>query len=146
MCVTHGYAGQCKQFNWVLQDDYVKIKNANGRQHEYSLSEILAVLMWLDRFDGDWFPLANNVLKLGLDTEVDGLGVAILRQQPGNIGHAQGASYLGVVLDHVEILEWNGKHRGIQWRIIHPVQNLDELRRAIKAKMACGCDRPMSIL
>jgi hypothetical protein len=39
-------------------------------------------------------------------------------------------------LEQVGILEWNNKQRGIHWRIIRPVQNPDELRRAIKAKMA----------
>jgi hypothetical protein len=49
---------------------------------------------------------------------------------------SRGASYLGVVLEHVGILEWNNKQRGIQWRIIHPARNPDGLRKAIKAKMA----------
>lgn len=52
-----------------------------------------------------------------------------------NISHAQGASYLGVVLEHVGILEWNGKQRGIRWRIMRPVLHSDELIRTIKAKM-----------
>lgn len=135
MLLTHG-GRKAKRFNWALQDDYVKIKNENGLQHEYPLGEIFDVTNWLtEKFGLSWFPLANNVEKLGQDTEVDGLGVAILRQRPRNISHAQGASYLGVVLEHVEILEWNNKRRGIQWRIICPGLNLDELRKAIKAKM-----------
>jgi hypothetical protein len=135
MLVTHG-GGKAKRFNWVLQDDYVKIKNENGRQEEYPLGEIFDVMNWLkEKFGLSWFPLANNVEKLGQGTEVDGLGVAILRQRPRDISHAQGASYLGVVLEHVGILEWNSKQRGIQWRIIRPVLHLDELRKTIKAKM-----------
>jgi len=136
MLVTHG-GRKAKRFDWVFQDDYVKIKNENGRQEDYSLAEIFDIINWLTKqFGLSWFPLANNVEKLGQDTEVDGLGVAILRQRPGNISHAQGASYLGVVLEYVGILEWNNKQRGIQWRIINSVRNPDELRRAIKAKMA----------
>jgi hypothetical protein len=92
----------------MFQEDYVKIKNENGRQEEYSVHEIFEVLNWLtDKFGLDWFPLANNVEKLGNETEVNGLGVAILQKRPRKISHAQGASYLGVVLEHVGILEWN---------------------------------------
>ena len=136
MLVTHG-GRKAKRFNWVLQDDYVKIKNENARQEEYPVGEIFDVINWLtERFGLSWLPLANNVEKLWQGTEVDGLGVAILWRRPRNIAHAQGASYLGVVLEHVGILEWNNKERGIQWRIIRSVQSPDELRRAIKARMA----------
>ena len=34
------------------------------------------------------------------------------------------------------MLKWNNKQRGIRWRIIRPERNPNELRRAIKAKMA----------
>ena len=136
MLVTHG-GGKAKRFEWVFEDDYVKIKNENGRQHDYPLGEVFEVMNWLtEKFGLSWFPLANNVEKLGQGTEVDGLGVSILRQRPRDTTHAQGTSYLGVVLEHVGILEWNNKQRGIKWRIIRPVQNPDELRKAIKARMA----------
>jgi len=61
---------------------------------------------WLQKeFGTKWFPLANDVQKLGNGTEVTGLGVAILNHAPGDIEHAQGASYLGVVLDHLGVLK-----------------------------------------
>jgi len=67
----------------VLHDDCVKIKKENGKQEDYPLAEIFAILRWLTgRFGADYFPLANNVEKLWHDEEADGLGVAILRQQP----------------------------------------------------------------
>jgi hypothetical protein len=128
MLITHG-GGKAKRFDWVCCGDYVIIDNENRRHEEYSLVEILAVINWLaDRFGSGWFPLANDVGKLGRGEEADGLGVAILRQQPRNITHAQGASYLGVVLEHVGILEWNNRQKGIQWRIIRQPATLDELR------------------
>jgi len=72
--------------------------------------EVFDIMNWLtEKFGLGWFPLANNVEKLWQGTDVDGLGVAILRQRPGDISHAQGASYLGVVLEHAGILEWNSK-------------------------------------
>jgi hypothetical protein len=131
MLITHG-GGKAKRFDWGFRNDFVKIENENGRQEEYSLAEILAVLNWLtNKFGTGWFPLANNVEKLGRDEEADGLGVAILRQRPNNISHAQGSSYLGVVLEHAGILEWNNKPRGIKWRIIRQAQTLDELRKVM---------------
>jgi hypothetical protein len=136
MLTTHG-GRKAKCFDWMFRSDVVKIKNENGRQEEYSLDEILAVLNWLtDRFGAGWFPLANNVEKLGHNEEADGLGVAILRQKPRNIRHAQGSSYLGVVLERVGILEWNNKPKGIEWRIISQVQSLDELRKVMNEKTA----------
>jgi len=136
MLITHG-GRKAKRFDWLFRNDVVKIKNENGRQEEYSLAEILAVLRWLtDRFGAAWFTLANNVEKLGHDEEADGLGVSILRQRPRNISHAQGSSYLGVVLEHAGILEWNNRQRGIEWRIIHQARTLDELRKVMDKKMA----------
>ena len=131
MLITHGKA---KRFNWILQDNDVTIEYENRRIEKYPLEEILDIMNWLKgKFGVNWFPLANNVEKLGKDIEIDGLGVAILRQRPRNISHAQGSSYLGVVLDHVGILEWNGRQKGIEWRIVRPVRSLDDLRKAMDA-------------
>ncbi len=67
--MTHG-GSRAKRFDWAFRNDYVIIKNENGRQEEYSLTEVFAVLGWLtDWFGADWFPLANNVKKLGQDDE-----------------------------------------------------------------------------
>ena len=131
MPITNGGV-KAKRFDWAFHDDCVKIKKENGKQEDYPLAEIFAILRWLTgRFGADYFPLANNVEKLWHDEEADGLGVAILRQQPKRIPHAQGSSYLGVILEHVGILEWNNRHQGIKWRIIHQPLTLDELREAM---------------
>ncbi|MDO9528221.1 MAG: hypothetical protein Q7J27_03585 [Syntrophales bacterium] len=136
MLMTHGGRG-AKRFDWAFSNDYVRIKNENERQEEYSIAEVFAIIGWLKhRFAADWFPLANNVEKLGKDDENDGLGVAILRQQPGKLSHAQGASYLGVVLEHLGLLAWNNRQRGIEWRIIRQPNSLNELRKTVSAKIA----------
>lgn len=136
MPTTHG-GRKAKSFNWEFHNNYVIINNEKGRREEYSLNEMFAVLSWLsDRFGAGWFPLANNVEKLGRDEETDGLGVAILRQQPRNVRHAQGSSYLGVVLEDAGLLEWNNRQRRIEWRIIHQAQTVDELRAAIDVTLA----------
>ena len=63
-------------------------------------------------FGEQWFPLANNVEKMYRGTERTGLGMAIYQLRPGDTFHAQGSSYLGVVLEEVDILDWNGKSWG----------------------------------
>jgi hypothetical protein len=145
MLATHG-GGKAKRFSWDFHDDYVAIYGEKGMLEEYSLCEILAVLGWLaERFGTCWFPLKNNVQKLGRNEEGDGLGVAILRLSPGKVRHAQGSSYLGVVLEDVGILEWNNRVRGIEWRIVHQVQSLDELRRIIATKHSLRSSRTGSV-
>lgn len=136
MLITHG-GRKGKRFEYVLHGDFIKIRNEEERKEVYSLSEIFNILNWLAaRFDAGWFPLANNVEKLGKNEEMDGLGVAILRQQPGNVSHAQGSSYLGVVLESAGIFEWNNKMKGIEWRIIRQPLSIDELKRTINNKAA----------
>jgi hypothetical protein len=120
MSVTHG--GRAKQFNWFFGGERLVIENELGLKHTYSVEEILAILSGIKSEFGDkWFPLANNVAKMYRGTEIAGLGTTIYHLCPGDTLHAQGASYLGVVLDEVGILEWNGKSRGISWRLMsHP--------------------------
>ncbi len=116
MSVTHG--GRARRFKWFFVDEHLVIENESGLKHTYSAEEILAILSGIQTEFGDrWFPLANNVEKMRRGTEIPGLGMAIYRLRPGDTLHAQGASYLGVVLDEVGILEWNGKSRGISWRL-----------------------------
>lgn len=122
---THG--GRSKRFSWEYQPvtNRLAIENEDGLEHQYELSEIHQVLKRLEEQFGDQsFPLGNNVEKLYDGTEVPGLGTTILELKPGNIRHAQGASYLGVVLEECGYLMWNQKKRGIEWRLV-----LTELRK-----------------
>ncbi len=48
----------------------------------------------------------------------EGLGRVILGQEGANIAHAEGASYLGVVLEHCGYFFWNNHHKGIAWRLL----------------------------
>lgn len=116
---THGH--RSKTFRWQVKPspDRLSIESDEGVKHEYALTEIQRILMRLDEEFGDgFFPLGNNVEKLGNGTEVAGLGTTILEQRPKDISHAQGASYLGVVLEECGYLEWNRQKRGIEWRLI----------------------------
>ena len=43
MLMTHGGRG-AKCFDWAFSNDYVRIKNENERQEEYSLAEVFAII------------------------------------------------------------------------------------------------------
>jgi len=121
MSVTRGGKNKRKRFRWNYDESNsrVEIVNEDGLQHLYSIVEIQAVLMRLHTHFGDtYFPLANNVEKLGNGTEKLGLGSVILEQKPEDISHAQGSSYLGVVFEECHYFEWNGSSRGIEWHIL----------------------------
>ena len=129
---THG--GRARTFEWRLDRDSLRIESESGMSHAYALEEILTVVRLLQaHFRGNWFPLANNVEKLHHGTERYGLGGAIHQQRPGDTHHAQGASYLGVVLERAGIFEWNGKARAIQWRIRHMPDDAEDLRVALES-------------
>ena len=121
MSITRGGLSRRKQFDWHFDaiSKKVRVKNEDDREHSYSVQEIHFILGRLHKeFGNKYFPLANNVEYLGDGTEKMGLGVIILQQADSNVSHAQGSSYLGVVLEECGYFTWNGKNRGIEWRLI----------------------------
>ncbi|MDZ8120136.1 hypothetical protein [Pontiella agarivorans] len=133
MSSTNG--GKAKKFDWELITPRISIQNHEGRVHEYELTEIFEIINWLkDKFSDQWFPLANNVELMSNGTEKDGLGTAILNSKPNDITHAQGASYLGVVLQEIGIFEWNHAKRGIEWKIVNPPKTISELQQMLTGK------------
>ncbi len=117
------------------------IQNERGRRLAYTIEELCAILRDLHGSFGEgFFPLANNVEKLGEGSERAGLGTTILKHRPRDISHAQGASYLGVVMEECGYFEWNGKHLGIAWRL----RRLDLDQDALAARLVrpAGRGRP----
>jgi hypothetical protein len=130
---THGY--RSKKFAWefVAGPERLQIESVAGIEHNFSLGEIQRVLERLDeQFGKEFFPLGNNVEKLGNGTEVQGLGTTILEQRPRDVTHAQGSSYLGVVLEECEYFEWNGEKQGIKWRLIRKDLNRASISAALQ--------------
>jgi hypothetical protein len=127
--VTHG--GRAKSFDWLVKERQLHIKSESGMKHSYSFDEVLTIIRSLhSTFGESWFPLANNVEKMYSGTEQAGLGSLIYQLSPGNTVHAQGASYLGVVLEEVVVFEWNGEKHGICWRIrnfAHDINSIEAL-------------------
>ena len=135
MSVTHG--GRAKQFRWALLQDQLAIENEDGLKHHFSVQEISEILESIcQQFGESWFPLANNVEKMYNGTEIAGFGMTIYQGNPGDTLHAQGSSYLGVVLDEVGILEWNGKSRGIEWRLTTRAIDSAKIRKLLAEYLA----------
>ena len=130
MSVTHG-GGRARNFDWSVKHGQLRIQSESGMRHSYTLEEVLTIIHSLHTaFSENWIPLANNVEKMYSDTERPGLGTTIYQLRPGDTVHAQGASYLGVVLEEVGVFEWNGESRGISWRlqnIVDDIKSLDAL-------------------
>lgn len=131
--VTHGH--RSRKFEWSVKGDALFIQNESGIQHTYVLEEVLSILRSLSKeFGKEWFPLANNVEEMYHGDEKPGLGMTIYNMNPGDTLHAQGSSYLGVVLEEVGILEWNREKRGIFWRLL----NYPDGRSTLKKILAGG--------
>ena len=121
MSQTRGGMKKGRHFVWRFepQEMTVLIENEKGKKHKYSVQEIERILRNLyNAFWNEFFPLANDVEKLNNGSERLGLGRIILEQREGDIYHAQGSSYLGVVMEECEYFQWNGKHVGIGWRLV----------------------------
>ena len=102
-------------FKWWINANHrtLMIHTENDRQHEFPVDEILEILRRTRaEFGNSYFPLANNVKKLGNGTEARGLGTIILDISPRDITHAQAASYLGPIMEEIRYFEWNEKKQG----------------------------------
>ncbi len=134
MSITRGGLQRRKRFKWQLNENKktILVENEQGKKHHYSIMEISNILRSLyQQFKNEYFPLANNVEWLANGTEKPGLGMTILSFTPNDVYHAQGASYLGVILEECGYLEWNGASRGIMWKL----KNFDFEATAIEAKL-----------
>jgi len=70
MLTTHG-KNIC--FDFHLENDFLIIQNEKGRIHKYHVEEVIDIIDWLsEEFGSYWFPLANNVQKMGNGTEKGG--------------------------------------------------------------------------
>ena len=139
MAFTRGGENKRKRFVWQYYSlsKRVNIQNQDGRDHSYSLFEIQQILRRIySEFGMGYFPLANNVENMGNGTEQMGLGMIILSEGKNDISHAQGASYLGVVLENTGYLEWNGKNRGIEWRLLDTDFELSTIEKRLNRSMA----------
>lgn len=124
--------GKHRIFGYRINSDTLIIENINNRQDVFGFKELYSILTELYReFGTDWFPLANNVQKMGNGTERPGLGCTILRKQPSDVTHAQAASYLGRIFEDIGLAQWNGKTRGIAWKLLMPPPPLEELAKTL---------------
>jgi hypothetical protein len=131
---THG--GKAIDFDWSFQENLLVINSNTSQMHEYTLQEIVNILSILhSKFGNDWFPLANNIEKMPKQKEKLGLGSIIYSLAPGKTHHAQGASYLGIILEETGILKWNRKIKGIEWQIAEVCLDSNSIQRALKERL-----------
>ena len=133
-CTTRGGAN-AKTFSFEVSLDALESRNDANRMDRFTLVETEALLRKLfGDFRQGWFPLANNVTKMHAGDEKDGLGKFIY-DATGKVTHAQAASYLGPILEALGVTEWNGKRRGICWRLLRETEEdvLAQFRDAIGA-------------
>jgi hypothetical protein len=127
--ITRG--GKAKEFLWAFEPhiDSLKIDRGLANPDYFKIHEVFSVVHILyDHFGSDWYPLANNVEKMGNETERVGLGTTIFSISR-DITHAQAASQLGVILEKLGIFEWNNKLRGIAWRLrVNPPATIEDMR------------------
>ncbi len=121
MATTRGSVSRRRQFNWTYDPQTKSLVAINDRHRSlsYDIEKVLEILSLLkQQFSEDFFPLANNVVLLNRGEEKTGLATTILHEYPGDFTRAQGASYLGVILEELGYLEWNNKTLGIAWKLL----------------------------
>lgn len=123
--------GKSVPFKWRNIDGKIEIHSESEQYHEYSHTEILTALGWLQgRFKTSPFPLGNSVSNIGNETEKDGLGRALYVIKK-NTTFAQGASYLGVILEQMGIFEFVS--HPITWQFAKKDQDtLDAIAQRLK--------------
>ena len=135
------FGGKAKDFWWRAGDDGsitirrvfetrgpgtdVRVRAITRRE----LDQLLAAMA-----DGRWWPLADNVEKLTNGTEKDGLGKFLCERFGWTPTDAQLAGHLGVILSGAGIWDYNGRKRGIEFRLADSdmgrVKTYHERRRA----------------
>lgn len=122
---TRGAGKKSKPFSWdVCNGEILIYPKSKNRIHKYSVAEVSTIIMWLQcKFKSDTFPLANNVKKLWMGTEMEGLGLALYIVK-NNTTFAQGSSYLGVVLEKLGVFEFDPNKKVISWKLNSSNKNL----------------------
>lgn len=121
MSFTRGGPNKQKQFEWHYDPETCQliILNQDGRELMFSREEIQEILITISlNFMLGNFPLSSPIIHPGEGEGKSSLGEIIFEQFPGDFNRAQGASYLGVVLEECGYLEWNGRHVGIEWHLV----------------------------
>ena len=136
--------GKAKTFAWHFDatTESIQIDRGFGNPVVFTAELLFSVIHDLyDHFGSDWYPLANNVEKIGNGTEIRGLGSSIYSVTK-DTANAMAASQLGVILEKLGIFEWNNKVKGIAWRLcVEPPASIDDLRMALLSEPALNAVR-----
>lgn len=111
------FGGKQKSFWWRVDDDstiYIRrvFKGNKQRKDRISAEELGQLNRWMS--DSNWVPLANNIEKLRLGTEQEGVGWFLCRRLGWKASAEwQLASQVGVIFTLSDVWEYNGRKRGI---------------------------------
>ncbi len=105
-----------KLFQWrFLSNEPLTIRRffADGTEHitEFTAEEIEKVMAFVE--EKGPVPLVNNVEKLHMDNERDGLGRFVFKTLRRDVLDAQATSQLAAIFVHVGLFSWNGLKRGM---------------------------------
>ena len=118
------YGGKAKDFWWRVDDEgnttirrvfATRGPREDVRVHTITRNELERLLA--EMADGESWPLANNVEKLTNGTEQHGLGQFLCEQLGWTPTDAQLAGHLGVILTGAGVWNYNGRRRGIMFRL-----------------------------
>jgi len=96
--------------------------------------ELEQLLAWMA--DRGWVPLANLPYKLRAGTEADGIGRFLHRQLGWHAVDAVLGSHLVAVLTAAEVVAWDGKRRGMSFRLV--ADDLDRVRACYERRRAAA--------
>lgn len=136
--MTHGHRSKPFDCFYDSEKRIIKIRNEDDRVDIFKIELIWDVLSCLKKgFSDGFFPLGNNVEKLGKNTEIIGLGRKIYELNGKDIKNAQAASYLGPSFVHAGIFQWNQEKKGIKWRIVKNFDSINDIHNILKEHFSC---------
>jgi hypothetical protein len=113
--------GKAKSFWWKMNpDSSISIsRKFNAKNRRLSVTDIISEEELRKIFEyvgSNWVCLANNVERLGNETEKEGLGKFVFSELSWTQTKAQLSSHIGAIFQASAIWEHNGKKIGIEFR------------------------------
>lgn len=117
-------------FRYEVTDSGLTVHNKNNRDLlQISFIQLACILKTLgDQFVNNFFPLENNVSSAHKKILNPGLGLATNNCGIVDVTYA---SYIGPILEDLGFLDWNGKRKGIEWRLVDQPASAAEIEERV---------------
>ena len=127
--VTRGGVNKQKGFRYEITDSGLDIFTDRVTNHgllKVSFAQLECIMQTLDnQFPKKYFPLENSKPIKHKKILNPGLGLA---STECGIADATCASYIGPILEDLGFLEWNGKRKGIEWKLVDQPASAAEIK------------------